>query len=101
MRDFSYFRADNIEAARNAAALPGAMLLAGGTTLLDLTKCGIAEPSTVIDISHIEGLNAIDVTADRAVIGALARMSHVADNQQVKSLFPAVSEALWQAASAQ
>ncbi|TIX29235.1 MAG: xanthine dehydrogenase family protein subunit M [Mesorhizobium sp.] len=101
MRDFSYFRADNIEAARNAAALPGAMLLAGGTTLIDLAKCGVAEPSTVIDISHIEGLNAIDVTADRAVIGALARMSHVADNPHVKSLFPAVSEALWQAASAQ
>jgi xanthine dehydrogenase YagS FAD-binding subunit len=101
MRDFSYLRADSIEAARNAAALPGAMLLAGGTTLVDLAKCGIAEPATVIDISHIEGLSAIDVTADRAIIGALARMSHVADNPQVKSLFPAVSEALWQAASAQ
>ncbi|TPO11991.1 xanthine dehydrogenase family protein subunit M [Mesorhizobium sp. B1-1-5] len=101
MRDFSYLRADSVEAARNAAALPGAMLLAGGTTLIDLAKCGVAEPSTVIDISHIEGLNAIDVTADRAVIGALARMSHVADHTSVKSCFPAVSEALWQAASAQ
>ncbi|RWH67604.1 xanthine dehydrogenase family protein subunit M [Mesorhizobium sp.] len=101
MRDFSYLRADSIEAARNAAALPGAMLLAGGTTLVDLAKCGVAEPATVIDISHIEGLSAIDVTADRAIIGALARMSHIADNPQVKSLFPAVSEALWQAASAQ
>jgi xanthine dehydrogenase YagS FAD-binding subunit len=101
MRDFSYLRADSIEAARNAAALPGAMLLAGGTTLVDLAKCGVAEPATVIDISHIEGLDAIDVSAERAVIGALARMSHVADNPQVKSYFPAVSEALWQAASAQ
>ncbi|RWF63854.1 MAG: xanthine dehydrogenase family protein subunit M, partial [Mesorhizobium sp.] len=62
MRDFSYLRADSVEAARNAAALPGAMLLAGGTTLIDLAKCGVAEPATVIDISHIEGLNAIDVT---------------------------------------
>ncbi|WP_434722171.1 FAD binding domain-containing protein [Mesorhizobium sp. RIZ17] len=101
MRDFSYLRADSVEAARNAAALPGAMLLAGGTTLIDLAKCGVAEPTVVIDISHIEGLNAVDVTADRAFIGALAKMSHVADNPQVKSLFPAVSEALWQAASAQ
>ncbi|MEI9406640.1 xanthine dehydrogenase family protein subunit M [Mesorhizobium argentiipisi] len=101
MRDFSYFRADSIEAARNAAALPGAMLLAGGTTLVDLAKCGVAEPATVIDISHIEGLNAIDASADRALIGALAKMSHVADNAEVKSFFPAVSEALWQAASAQ
>ncbi|TPJ47918.1 xanthine dehydrogenase family protein subunit M [Mesorhizobium sp. B2-7-1] len=101
MRDFSYLRADSVEAARNAAALPGAMLLAGGTTLIDLAKCGVAEPSTVIDISHIEGLAAIDVTADRAAIGALAKMSHVADNAEIKSYFPAVSEALWQAASAQ
>ncbi|RUU01014.1 xanthine dehydrogenase family protein subunit M, partial [Mesorhizobium sp. USDA-HM6] len=101
MRDFSYLRADSIEAARNAAALPGAMLLAGGTTLVDLAKCGVAEPATVIDISHIEGLNAIDVSADRAVIGALAKMSHVAGHSGVKSHFPAVSEALWQAASAQ
>ncbi|BCG95550.1 FAD binding domain-containing protein [Mesorhizobium sp. 131-2-1] len=101
MRDFSYVRADSIEAARNASALPGAMLLAGGTTLVDLAKCGVAEPATVIDISHIEGLNAIDVTASRAVIGALAKMSHVADHTEIKSRFPAVSEALWQAASAQ
>ncbi|MBZ9986586.1 xanthine dehydrogenase family protein subunit M [Mesorhizobium sp. BH1-1-5] len=101
MRDFSYLRADSVEAARNAAALPGAMLLAGGTTLIDLAKCGVAEPSTVIDISHIEGLAAIDVTTDRAAIGALAKMSHVADNAEIKSYFPAVSEALWQAASAQ
>ncbi|RWD62480.1 MAG: xanthine dehydrogenase family protein subunit M [Mesorhizobium sp.] len=101
MRDFSYLRADSVEAARNAAALPGAMLLAGGTTLIDLAKCGVAEPATVIDISHIKGLDTIDVSADRAVIGALAKMSHVADHAKVKSLFPAVSEALWQAASAQ
>jgi xanthine dehydrogenase YagS FAD-binding subunit len=101
MRDFSYFRADSIEAARSASALPGAMLLAGGTTLVDLAKCGVAEPSAVVDISHIEGLDAIDVTPERAVIGALARMSKVADHAEVKSRFPAVSEALWQAASAQ
>jgi xanthine dehydrogenase YagS FAD-binding subunit len=101
MRDFSYLRADTVEAARNASALPGAMLLAGGTTLVDLAKCGVAEPSAVIDISHIDGLSAIDITAERAMIGALAKMSHVADNAEVKSHFPAVSEALWQAASAQ
>ncbi|UCI06375.1 FAD binding domain-containing protein [Mesorhizobium sp. B1-1-8] len=101
MKDFSYVRADSVEAARNASALPGAVLLAGGTTLIDLAKCGVAEPQTVIDISHIEGLSAIDVDANRALIGALAKMSHVADHAEIKSHFPAVSEALWQAASAQ
>ncbi|MER8645626.1 xanthine dehydrogenase family protein subunit M [Mesorhizobium sp. M1252] len=101
MRDFSYVRADSIDAARQAAALPGAMLLAGGTTLVDLAKCGVAEPDSLVDITHLTGLDAIKVDADSAMIGALAKMSHVADHAEIKSRFPAVSEALWQAASAQ
>ncbi|ESX45058.1 xanthine dehydrogenase family protein subunit M [Mesorhizobium sp. C416B] len=101
MRDFSYVRAHSIDAARQAAALPGAMLLAGGTTLVDLAKCGVAEPDSLVDITHLKGLDAIKVDADSAIIGALAKMSHVADHAEIKSRFPAVSEALWQAASAQ
>jgi len=101
MRDFSYLRANSADAARQAAALPGAMLLAGGTTLVDLAKCGVADPETVVDITHLKGLDAIEVDTGGATIGALARMSHVADHAEIKSRFPAVSEALWQAASAQ
>lgn len=101
MRDFSYLRAASADAARQAAALPGAMLLAGGTTLIDLAKCGVAEPDMLVDITHLEGLDRIEVNERGATIGALARMSHVADHAGIKSRFPAVSEALWQAASAQ
>jgi len=101
MRDFSYFRAGSVDAARQAAALPGAMLLAGGTTLIDLAKCGVAEPQTIVDITHLRGLDAITVDERGATIGALAKMSHIADHADIKSRFPAVSEALWQAASPQ
>ncbi|WP_376703746.1 xanthine dehydrogenase family protein subunit M [Mesorhizobium sp. ISC25] len=101
MRDFSYLRAGSVNAASEAAALPGAMLLAGGTTLVDLAKCGVAEPETVVDITHLTGLDTIAVDDQGATIGALARMSQVADYAGIKSRFPAVSEALWQAASAQ
>ncbi|MER9896247.1 xanthine dehydrogenase family protein subunit M [Mesorhizobium sp. M0119] len=101
MRDFSYLRAGSVDAAREAAALPGAMLLAGGTTLVDLAKCGVAEPETVVDITHLKGLDTIAVNDRGALIGALARMSSVADHADIKSRFPAISEALWQAASAQ
>lgn len=101
MRDFSYLRAGSVDAAREAAALPGAMLLAGGTTLVDLAKCGVAEPETVVDITHLTGLDTIVIDDRGAMVGALARMSTVADHAGIKSGFPAVSEALWQAASAQ
>ncbi|CAN7666831.1 FAD binding domain-containing protein [Mesorhizobium sp. LjNodule214] len=101
MRDFSYLRATSPDAVREAAALPGAMLLAGGTTLIDLAKCGVAEPDTLVDISHLKGLDAIEVDEYGARLGALAKMSQVAGHDGIKSRFPAVSEALWQAASAQ
>lgn len=101
MRDFSYLRAGSVDAAREAAALPGAMLLAGGTTLVDLAKCGVAEPETVVDITHLTGLDTIVIDGRGAMVGALARMSTVADHAGIRSGFPAVSEALWQAASAQ
>ncbi|UVK37768.1 xanthine dehydrogenase family protein subunit M [Mesorhizobium sp. AR10] len=101
MRDFSYLRAGSVDAARQAAALPGAMLLAGGTTLVDLAKCGVAEPETIVDITHLRGLDVITVDERSATIGALAKMSSIADHADIKSRFPAVSEALWQAASPQ
>lgn len=101
MRDFSYLRPTSVDAAREAAALAGAMLLAGGTTLIDLAKCGVAEPDTLVDITHLKGLDRIEVNERGATIGALARMGHVADHADIKSRFPAISEALWQAASAQ
>ncbi len=101
MRDFSYQRATTAEEARRAAALPGAMLLAGGTTLVDLAKCGVAEPDSVIDISRLAGMDGVVANAAGAEIGALAKMSRVASDPGVREFFPAISEALNQGASAQ
>ena len=101
MRDFSYLRASSVEEALSATAMPATMLLAGGTTLLDLAKCGVTNPEQVVDITHLKGLDTIRVDADGAFIGALAKMSRVAADPAILEQFPAVSEALWQAASAQ
>ncbi len=101
MRDFSYLRAASMAEASQAAQQARAMLLAGGTTLLDLAKCGVSEPDTVIDITHLPGLSEITVNANGATIGALAKMSDVAEHQAVKAAFPAVSQSLALAASAQ
>ena len=46
-------------------------MLAGGTTLLDLAKCGVTEPDLVIDISHLSGLDGIVCGESEVTIGAL------------------------------
>ncbi len=76
-----------IEASR-AAHQAGAMLLAGGTTLLDLAKCGVTEPETVVDITHLAGLSSITVEAAGVTIGALAKMAEVAEHQGYPRRFP-------------
>lgn len=101
MLDFSYTRARTAEEARTAIGENGTRLLAGGTTLLDLAKCGVERPDTVIDISHLDGLSDIVVDGSGASIGALAKMSAVADHAEIRSAFPAVAQSLSLAASQQ
>ncbi|EIM27056.1 FAD binding domain-containing protein [Microvirga lotononidis] len=101
MRNFDYSRATSLEEAATLARRPGAMLLAGGTTLLDLAKCEVARPETVVDLTRLPGLNTITVGESGATIGALAPMSRVADDEGIRRHFPAIAESLLSAASAQ
>jgi len=101
MRAFSYQRASSIDEARKASLQAGAVLLAGGTTVLDLAKCGVMDPWLVIDITHLSGLSGIEVTDDGVTIGGLAKMSAVVEDDHIRSAFPAVAESLSLAASPQ
>ncbi|KJF70197.1 FAD binding domain-containing protein [Agrobacterium arsenijevicii] len=101
MRTFDYLRADDVASATAEAAKPETRFLAGGTTLLDLMKLNVERPAHLVDITHLSGLDTIEVSADVIRIGALAKMSKVADHADIKDAAPALSESLWRAASAQ
>jgi xanthine dehydrogenase YagS FAD-binding subunit len=101
MRNFDYVRAASVQDASERSLLPGAVLLAGGTTLVDLAKCGVAEPETVIDITQLPGLSGVEASSEGAIIGALATMSRVAGHDGIRRFFPAIAEALDLSASAQ
>jgi xanthine dehydrogenase YagS FAD-binding subunit len=101
MKDFAYLRAQSLDEARRETAVASVMLLGGGTTLLDLAKCGVVEPDKIVDITRLDGFDAVTVDKDGAAIGALAKMSRVADDAGIRMQFPAVSQALSLAASAQ
>ncbi|MER8376228.1 xanthine dehydrogenase family protein subunit M [Mesorhizobium sp. M1338] len=101
MRTFEYLRADDAATAAAEAARPETRFLAGGTTLLDLMKLNVERPARVVDITRLSGLDTIEVSADVIRIGALAKMSKVADHADIKQAAPALSESLWRAASAQ
>ncbi|MEV4509328.1 xanthine dehydrogenase family protein subunit M [Dactylosporangium sp. NPDC049525] len=92
--------AEAIEALHTAG--PGSRLLAGGTTLYDLMKLEIETPRTVVDISRLAELSAVDTSRpDELRFGAGARMADVADDPILRRDYPALAESLSQAASPQ
>lgn len=101
MIDFHYERAANLDEASVLANFPGTMVIAGGTTLVDLAKLDVVRPETVVDISRISGLDAIDVDESGATIGALAKMSRAAGDSRIQDGFPAIAQSLSLAASQQ
>lgn len=101
MLDFAYGRVASLAEAIAAVGQPGAMAIAGGTELVNWMKEGIAAPSRLVDLNRLEGLDRIIADEHGLVIGALARMSDVADHPRVAEDYPAIATALLKSASAQ
>src|SRR3989449_9286399 len=103
MHPFALSRVDDPAAAIAAHAHdPELAFIAGGTDLIGLMKDRAALPKRLLDISRLPGMARIDVLADGGLrIGALARMSDVAADMEVRRRFPVIAEALLFAASAQ
>ena len=101
MQPFTYHRPESLDEALRDAAIPGATILAGGTTVVDLMRGGLAAPSRIIDIAHIAGLSAIDTSGSTLRFGALARMADVAEDATLLAAYPALAESLQLAASQQ
>ena len=101
MKNFSYSRPGDLQTAAETAAANGATIIAGGTTMVDLMKIGVLEPEGLVDIGGLSALEGYRTDGDRMRFGALAKMAEVAADPDVVETFPALSEALWKAASPQ
>jgi xanthine dehydrogenase YagS FAD-binding subunit len=103
MHPFALSRADNPAQAIAAHERDaGLAFIAGGTDLIGLIKDRAAFPEHLLDINHLPGMAEIEPLPGGGLrIGALARMSDVAADAQVRRHFPVIAEALLAAASGQ
>jgi xanthine dehydrogenase YagS FAD-binding subunit len=88
------------DALRLMAQHEGATVIAGGTTVIDLMKCGVTVPRVLIDITRLP-LAAIEVDEKRIRIGALVSNSAVAFDKDVAHRLPMLSKAFSSGASGQ
>ncbi len=103
MHPFALSRADDLAATIAAHAQdPQLAFIAGGTDLIGLMKDRAALPERLLDINGLPDMARIETLPDGSLrIGALARMSDVAANAEVRGRFPVIAEALLLAASGQ
>jgi len=103
MRAFEYVSAAN---ARQATSLLSASwgqveVLAGGTDLLALMKEEVVTPKRLVNIKEIKELAGVSGTGSGLRIGALTRLAEIAEDAGVRDKYPALAEAVRDAASPQ
>lgn len=92
MYEFKYHRPGTVRQAANLLTKnEDAKLIAGGHTLVPVMKQRLASPPHLVDLSHIEGLNGIEMKGRNLVIGATARHADVANSAIVGEAIPALA----------
>jgi carbon-monoxide dehydrogenase medium subunit len=93
MYEFKYHRPETVRQAANLLVKnEDAKLIAGGHTLVPVMKQRLANPPHLVDLSHIEGLDGIEIKGRSLVIGATAKHATVATSPTVGEAIPALAE---------
>src|SRR5712672_3789943 len=100
MENFTLSKPPTVEAAVAAAQQADAKFIAGGTDLMQLMKDHVERPQRLVDLEGLP-LDKFSIGADGARIGALVRMSDLADDAAFRRQYPVVAEALVASASPQ
>lgn len=101
MRNFSYQKAESVDAAISLIGqTAGAKFLGGGTNLVDLMRESIERPDAVVDVTQLPA--DIEETANGTIrIGAAMKNTALANHELIRENFPFLSQAILFGASGQ
>jgi carbon-monoxide dehydrogenase medium subunit len=91
---FEYARASSIEEAVKLLNKYGedAKVLAGGHSLIPLMRLRLSQPTALVDINGIKGLDQIKESGGKLHVGALARHVNIHNSQVVKDKLPLLAD---------
>ena len=102
MRGFTYERVADVSSAVAAlGARPGARLIAGGTTMVDLMRLGVESPDHLVDVSRVDFGGVAEQPDGALRFGAGVRNSDLAGDMLVRTQHPLIAEAVLAGASGQ
>src|SRR5690242_21303234 len=68
--------------------------IAGGQSFVPVMAFRLAEPSMLVDLRNIPGLNRIEIGAEGVRLGAMARWRDILDDARLKTALPLLPEAI-------
>lgn len=90
---FDYYRPETIgDAVDLLTSVEGARPIAGGHSLLPAMKLRVANPTALVDLGRIPGLQEISRNGDSLMVGALTTHAAVAASDVVKSDCPVLAD---------
>jgi 4-hydroxybenzoyl-CoA reductase subunit beta len=96
---FELKRPASVAEASALLATSGARVIAGGTDLVPNLRRGIEAPDTLVDVTGVAGLDALDLDANPRVIGAAVTLARLAGDPRVGAEYPALAQAAAQIAA--
>ncbi|WP_395061077.1 FAD binding domain-containing protein [Paraburkholderia silvatlantica] len=93
MYAFDYQRASDAQGAVKAVSADAdAKFLGGGQSLLAAMKLRLAQPTTLVDVTRIPELKAVQVDGKVVKVGAAVCHADVAENAQIRNTLPALAD---------
>jgi len=89
-----YVRVKSVDDLLRGLAEPGAVILCGGTDLIVKMRAGLLSPETLLDISELDDLRAIDVTDGAVEIGAAVTEEELLQSEIVVKRLPLLADVL-------
>ena len=93
MYQFNYHKPTSLDEALSLfSGAEEGFYLSGGQTLIPTLKQRLAAPTDVIDLSSIDALHGVKITADVVSIGAFTRHAEVAAHPEIQAGLPVLAE---------
>jgi 4-hydroxybenzoyl-CoA reductase subunit beta len=99
---FTYFAAEALDlTVRELMDRENSALLAGGTDLIPLLKCGVRKPSSLLSLARIQELKKLTQDGDGLFIGSMVTLAELVENPIIRKRIPALTESARWVASPQ
>jgi xanthine dehydrogenase YagS FAD-binding subunit len=100
MKAFQYVTAATISSAPDLLG-PTGSYLAGGNDLLGLMKESIAEPTTLVNIKALPGLDKVETDSERWTLGTNVTVAQIEEHKGIQVALPALHQAAREVGSLQ